>query len=79
MNANLITEGWVSVKDRLPNANEGYEVLAIDKYNEYLVGHLCNANVPPYGIMTICEAEDQLLQNVTHWMPLPAPPRGGGS
>ena len=65
---------WISVKDRLPDP-EDYEVLAVDKYQEYLVGHVCNANIPPYGIMTICEAEDQMLQEVTHWMPLPEPPK----
>lgn len=60
------TDGWISVKDRMP---EPSHVLVIDKnYNqtvaEYAHGRFWPDNL---NISTI---------EVTHWMPLPEPPKG---
>lgn len=57
---------WISVKDKLP---EDGEVLCYG-HGEYLVGSLYEL----YGKYN-CEADDTMIENVTHWMPLPEPPK----
>ncbi len=62
---------WISVKDRLPN--EGQEVLC------YGGGNLMNVYIyldddcweDEYGYWETAESE-----GITHWMPLPEPPKG---
>ena len=66
---------WISVEERLP---EG-EVIALCNdpgaycYGEYIVGY-----VSPYneleGVGFRAENDYELLDGVTHWMPLPEPP-----
>lgn len=59
---------WISVKDRLPAA--GVEVIALSpKFNEYMIGQ-----VKEHSVGIVCEFEDFILCDVTHWMPLPEPP-----
>ena len=65
---------WISVKDRLP---EG-EALAANflpgtyGYKEYIIGYVSrDCEEDEY----IAENEHELLENVTHWMPLPEPPK----
>lgn len=60
---------WISVKDRLP---EDYEkVLTCDaKGNIHIFFHF-HQFVYPFGI----DASDERYYEVTHWMPLPQPPK----
>jgi hypothetical protein len=57
---------WISVKDRLPD--EGRDVLTYDGDN-MLVEFIVNRG--SYSIWS-CNSED----DITHWMPLPEPPKG---
>jgi hypothetical protein len=74
--ANGVTvQEWISVKDRLP---EG-ECLAVSmqkghSYKEMLVGYVY-ADAYSDTLYT-AESDGEVLRNVTHWMPLPEPPKG---
>lgn len=59
---------WISVWDR---AMPEDEVLCINKYNEYLCGILSFKSDDMY----VCESDGEIMYDVTHWMPLPTPPR----
>jgi len=72
---------WISVDDRLPEI--GSHVLSCCKrldgcweitrtqflYNEYISSHFWNYFSSGCGC---CDAD---MKNVTHWMPLPEPPK----
>lgn len=64
------TEGWISVKDRLPE-HEGDYLTVRSPYYRDIVSYENHKwiGVGLYG--NLCEAT-----NVTHWMPLPEPPKG---
>ena len=70
---------WISVKDRLPEigcCRVSDDVLLINKYGEMRVSCLVtwDGNISvEWG-----EAGDLPLENFTHWMPLPEPPKGEG-
>ena len=64
----------ISVKDRLP---EG-ECLAVSNcrgfsYGEYLIGYIGEDESSDTGYM--CESDNEILSNATHWMPLPELPK----
>ncbi len=65
--ASLNRQGWTRVEDGLPD-KYGKEVLAYSN-GEYLIGTLYNH----YG-RNICEGADTMIEDVTHWMPLPNKP-----
>ena len=70
-----VVQEWISVKDRLP---EG-ECLAVSmqkghSYKEMLVGYVY---ADAYSdTLYAAESDGEVLRNVTHWMPLPEPPKG---
>jgi hypothetical protein len=74
--ANGVTvQEWISVEDRLPDT----ECLAVSMltgpaYKEMLVGYVAEASNWDTGYE--CESDGEILPNVTHWMPLPQPPKG---
>jgi len=57
---------WISVKDRLPKD----EVIAIGYQNETIIGYVSGDDENGFS----CENDGCVLDNVTHWMPLPEPP-----
>ena len=57
--------GWISIKDRLPEA--GSYVLV---YLDFGYGYSITTNSYIKSGFVTCEKE------VTHWMPLPEPPKG---
>lgn len=70
---------WISVKERLPDG----EVLAANfapgtyGYKEYLIGYVSVVKcTEPDWEKDKCYATNdfEILNNVTHWMPLPEPP-----
>lgn len=81
--------GWISVKDRLPDA-AGYECLVCAVNENYNQTHVFTAHTG-YGepgwwtgnvhyMSRITSPSDNRLHpalNVTHWMPLPEPPKEG--
>ena len=71
----VTVQEWISVKDRLPDT----ECLAVSMltgpaYKEMLVGYVAEASNWDTGYE--CESDGEILPNVTHWMPLPQPPKG---
>lgn len=58
---------WVSVKERLPE--KGKSVLVMLQEGACLV-----ARIEPWGWAKGYSAAD-ILDDVTHWMPLPGPPK----
>ena len=63
---------WISVEDSLPET----ECLAANfakgtyGYKEYIIGYVSTDE-----LFHKCETDRELLENVTHWMPLPEPPK----
>ena len=75
---NLIANGvtvqeWISVKDRLPEAG-GY-VVCIAKRNPFSRFMPMVARIEKNGWVN--PITEQYISEVTHWMPIPQPPKGG--
>lgn len=65
---------WISVEDRLPK--EDKNVLVITSYGFYKIAKWNSYN---NGTTVIWETNDDYgASAITHWMPLPEPPKGGG-
>jgi len=68
--------GWISVKDRLPEmgaARVSEDALIINKYGEMKVS--CFVTWGKEVSVDWGEAGTRPLSDFTHWMPLPAPPK----
>ena len=68
---------WISVKDRLPSCFGWF--LVVDDYlplkaRQTLGFYECNDKLM---WLPIDDREDSDSMMVTHWMPLPEPPKGG--
>lgn len=67
-------DGWVSVKDRLPEENLGacivYDGFKVQHADHYIIDGEHLWNTPD------CY-ESEEIRGVTHWMPLPEPPKVG--
>ena len=86
--ANGVTvQEWISVKDRLPEDSGCYLVVYRDKYNGSIsiaFDMYVKCNVGEWWESEFaCDITKQFLwaaklqeQEVTHWMPLPQPPKG---
>ena len=60
---------WISVKDRLPDYRE--DVLAFSpEFKEYMMGQVFE-----WEDTVVCEFDEYILTKVTHWMPMPEPPK----
>ena len=78
--SNLIANGvtvqkWIPVTERLPDG----ECLAVSMfkgpaYGEMLIGYVAEVSILDTGYA--CEGDGVILPNVTHWIPLPTPPKG---
>ena len=60
----VTVQEWISVKDRLPE--QGEEAICIAADGDMMIGKYTE-----WGWMFPCYFED-----LTHWMPLPHPPKG---
>ena len=86
--ANGVTvQEWISVKDRLPEDSGCYLVVYRDKYNGSIsiaFDMYVKCNIGEWWESEFaCDITKQFLwatrlqeQEVTHWMPLPQPPKG---
>ena len=64
--------GWISVKDQIPDD----ECLCFSsKYHEMIIGYLYEDKVSASKYSA--ENNEVVLYDVTHWMPLPEPPKEG--
>ncbi|MCV5549079.1 DUF551 domain-containing protein [Escherichia coli] len=81
---NCIKDGWISCSERMPEMGERQcYVLAADFKNNY-PPNIPNTQVGVYGdwfndgnpTWDDGDGEDLYLKEVTHWMPLPEPPKG---
>ena len=66
------TNGWISVKDRLPEVG-GY-VVCIAKRNPFSRFMPMVARIEKNGWVN--PMTEQYISEVTHWMPIPNPPKG---
>ena len=74
MMANGVTvQEWISVKDRLPEAG-GY-VVCIAKRNPFSRFMPMVARIEKNGWVN--PITEQYISEVTHWIPMPQPPKGG--
>lgn len=64
---------WISIKDRLPNPGERVLAYAID--DDKLPYLDCNYFEAAHYSGQWYENVDSCCIHVTHWMPLPEPPR----
>ena len=73
--ANGVTvQEWISVKDRLPE--KGTEVLAFDHYGRPLIAKLVENYYFSDGVSWYDRLGYYLgMSIITHWMPLPEPPK----
>lgn len=71
---------WISVKDKVPDE----EVLAANfepgtyGYKEYIIGYVSEVKCTEpdwHNGKCYAENDNEILDNVTHWMPLPEPPK----
>ena len=74
---NLISNGvtvqeWISVKDRLPE--DGEYVVCIAKRNPFSMFMPMVARIKKNGWVN--PMTEQYISEVTHWMPMPKPPKG---
>ena len=68
----VTVQEWISVKDRLPEAG-GY-VICIAKRNPFSRFMPMVARIDKNGWAN--PITEQYISEVTHWMPLPDPPKG---
>ena len=82
-NSPVTPDGWISCSERMPEMGERQcYVLAADFKNNYLPS-IPNTQVGVYGdwfndgnpTWDDGDGEDLYLKEVTHWMPLPEPPK----
>jgi len=70
--ASIRQQRWISVKDRLPENIS--DVLILSKEKELCVGYYRSSD-NDWNTYNPCCSFHMELHGVTHWMPLPAPPK----
>ena len=76
VNATPTVGGWISVKDRLPETRHG--VLAFTPHSNYILALSLHEDGTWYYWMDMGRKyyNPHLSGPITHWMPLPEPPKG---
>ncbi len=72
INSGVTVQEWISVKDRLPEVG-GY-VVCIAKRNPFSRFMPMVARIEKNGWVN--PITEQYISEVTHWMPIPEPPKG---
>ena len=65
---------WISVQDRLPEAHDDGSVDAV-LVTDGSVIHMAYFNHDTWHFCESGEMKEEMFYNVTHWMPLPEPPK----
>ena len=73
INNGVTVQEWVSVKDRIPEA--GRYVVCVAKRNPFSRFMPMLARIEKNGWVN--PITEQYISEVTHWMPLPQPPKEG--
>ena len=68
----VTVQEWISVKDNLPDA--GRYVVCIAKRNPFSRFMPMVARIDKNGLVN--PITEQYISEVTHWMPIPEPPKG---
>ena len=63
---------WMSIKDKLPKRNKA--VLILTDYGKMATAYLNTRKHPSWGWVDWMRSE-HTYGSVTHWMPLPEPPK----
>lgn len=71
---------WISVKDRLPEVEDGADAVKVLVYYNCAISHTMKIGVTYFWKDSLSLSENGLpdgfeLLGVTHWMPLPEPPK----
>ena len=69
LDSGVTVQEWISVKDRLPESGKDVVLIAL-RWGEVDIGWCENGR---WGSEFVNEYDDG---EVTHWMPLPQPPKG---
>ena len=64
---------WISVEDKMPEPET--EVLCINSMGVKVVGWLFYGMKNKDEKQYVCDAEFVKVVNITHWVPLPEPPK----
>ena len=73
IHSGVTVQEWISVKDRLPEAGE--YVVCIAKRNPFSMFMPMVARIKKNGWVN--PITEQYISEVTHWIPLPEPPKRG--
>ena len=73
IHSGVAVQEWISVKDRLPEAGE--YVVCIAKRNPFSMFMPMVARIKKNGWVN--PITEQYISEVTHWIPLPEPPKRG--
>lgn len=69
-------QGWISVKDRLPKIGEHYTILVFGSYTRDCPQRVTQVHYYKRGkFIDYRNMDGSRTKNVTHWMPLPHPPK----
>lgn len=71
---------WISVKDRLPEVEDGADAVKVLVYYNCAISHAMEIGATYFWKDSLSLSENGLpggfeLLGVTHWMPLPEPPK----
>ena len=70
---------WISVKDRLPDATEATVLIWIKegKADGIEISDCCHIGYWVKNSKEFCDMDWNVVSGITHWMPLPEPPKDG--
>lgn len=72
--ADVTVQKWIPVSERLPEPNEDGSVNAVLVTNGFVI-HMAYFNNKNWWFCESGQAAESMFYVVTHWMPLPEPPK----
>jgi hypothetical protein len=76
-NNNVPGNGWISVKGRLPNVFQSV-IVSDGEESEFAIFYDHYNGYGPTFVTPDCYEEER-IEGITHWMPLPEPPKEEGT